>query len=145
VPIARDVPEAGECAAHSRHDLGTQLRHGQDYHPADDDRDDDRPAVTLVDGFDEHVRRPSILRVPEIRTWSSRCGFVFVNITRAKRPARLRRERASGRHGEGGLKFVSGDPNDARFEVGPGILCRVDLRQHGIHRHGRVPFLDLSQ
>jgi RND superfamily putative drug exporter len=38
------------------------------------------------------------------------------------------RGRASGRHGEGGLIFVSGDPNNARLEVGLGILCRVDLR-----------------
>ncbi len=28
----------------------------------------------------------------------------------------------SGRHGDGGLIFVSGDPNDARLEVGLGVL-----------------------
>jgi hypothetical protein len=57
----------------------------------------------------------------ERRVTSLRLALANVT-TRAKRPARLHRERASGRHGEGGLKFASGDPNDARFEVGPGIL-----------------------
>ena len=46
---------------------------------------------------------------------------------------------------ETGLILANGDPHDARFEVGPGILGRIDLRQHGSHRHGRVPRLDLSQ
>src|SRR5438876_12278366 len=55
------------------------------------------------------------------------------------------RGRAPGRHGEGGLIFAGGNPNDARLEVGLGVLYRVDLRQHDIHRYGRVPFLDLSQ
>jgi hypothetical protein len=41
VPIARDVPEAGERAAHCRHNLGMQRRHGQ-HHQADDDRYNDR-------------------------------------------------------------------------------------------------------
>src|SRR5215208_6503512 len=40
-------------------------------------------------------------------------------------------ERASGRHGEGGLILVRGDPKDTCFEVGPGTLCRVDLRTAG--------------
>src|SRR2546429_9147354 len=60
-------------------------------------------------------------------------------------PARsVSRARASGRHGAGGLVFVSGDPNDARLEGGLGIPSRFDLRQHGIHRYGRVPIPDLS-
>jgi hypothetical protein len=50
------------------------------------------------------------------------------------------------------LIFVSIDPNDARSEAGLGIRldvgvrpCRVDSRQDGIHRHRRIPFLDLRE
>ena len=56
----------------------------------------------------------------------ARADLVHVDDAVADRSAS--RGRASSRHGKGGLVLVSGDPDDARFEVGPGIPCRVDLR-----------------
>jgi len=50
------------------------------------------------------------------------------------------------------LTFVSSDPNNARSEAGLGggldvrvRPCRVDSREDGIHRHRRIPFLDLRE
>jgi hypothetical protein len=47
-PKARNAPETGESAAHTGHDLGAQLGHGQDDDDTHDDRDDDRENEAAV-------------------------------------------------------------------------------------------------
>jgi hypothetical protein len=51
-----------------------------------------------------------------------------------------------------GLIFVWSDPDNAPLKAGLGVLLdigvrrvRVDSRQDGVHRHRRVPFLDVRQ
>ena len=62
------------------------------------------------------------------------------------------RGRAFRPNRQDGLIFVRSDPNDARLKARLGILLdqgvrpfRVDSRHDGVHRHRRVPFLDVRQ